>query len=175
MRMGRELSGTWRGQYAYSQPAPLEPGDDHSRRVDMSKMGPVSFEMTMREGWMGRLEGTVTDSGPDAVPGLCALSGWKIGSIARFTKTYPGPHTLFAGKVRYVLIDRLREELGEEFCKRLSIPLHRVRYKGSLLPDGSSIHGTWSIRDLLVRIPGSIKYARFAYGTTGTWSANRLD
>jgi hypothetical protein len=67
--MGHDLTGEWNGSYAYSVPGPGDPGSTTIEIEDMSRRNPVSFVMSLREGFWFSIGGTVNDVGPGAVKG----------------------------------------------------------------------------------------------------------
>jgi hypothetical protein len=53
----KKLTGTWRGTYGYRDPE------------EMAKREPVSFTLTLKQGWFGRFTGSVTEDPTRGMPG----------------------------------------------------------------------------------------------------------
>jgi hypothetical protein len=131
--------------------------------------------MSIQSSSLFSLRGTVNDVGPGAIPGGCTLTGWKLGRNLRFTKTYPSPFSGPVGGVPTPLVEVLRKQLGDDACEGVVLPPHRVHYRGTIGTGGTSIEGTWMIRNATVRFPRLRKYLRLYLRTSGTWSAARSD
>ncbi len=173
--MGRDLNGDWNGRYAYSVPVPGDPEASAVQVEDMNRRVPVEFVMSIREGFLFSIRGTVNDLGPGAVKGESVLAGWKLGRRIRFTKTYPTRFKVMVAVdgVAKPLNDVLNDLVGAEAAANFVLPSHQVHYGGLIQPDGSTIEGTWEIRNSSVRIPPSGKYLRLKLRTLGTWTATR--
>src|ERR1700754_2338594 len=135
----RDPTGVWRGQYMYTLSRGA--GMDASARTSggWAAGDPVSFDMSLRREVGLLLRGSVMDTGPGALPGECELVGWKLGSVVRFTKTYPPPPQTLVKGIATPLIEILRKALGDKACEGIVLAPNRVRYSGTLSADGSTI------------------------------------
>jgi hypothetical protein len=168
-----DLTGEWSGRYAYSPPPAGCPEAVASQLEELSRRDPVAFTMSIHTSSLFSIRGTVNDAGPGSIPGECTLAGWKLGRNLRFTKTYPAPFSGLVDGVRKPLIEILRKQLGDDACEGVVLPPHRVHYRGTISADGTSMKGTWILRNATVRFPRLRKYLRLYLRTSGTWSAAR--
>ena len=126
----KKVSGTWRGTYSYE---PVE----HVPRLD-----PVAFTLTLKQGWFGRITGTVTDDSPRGMPGTGLIKGYFAFPRIEFTKRMP---------VCYVVTPdgrniTMREYLIEQghACDR-DVPHMPICYSGEF-SSPTRANGTWIIK-----------------------------
>ena len=126
----KKVSGTWRGTYSYEA------------SEQMVKREPVSFTLTLKQGWFGRFTGSVTEDVSRGMPGTGVVDGYFSYPRIEFTKRMP---------VFYVATSdgrnvTLREYLTEQghTCER-DVPHAPIFYEGEF-SNPSRAHGTWIIR-----------------------------
>jgi hypothetical protein len=126
----KKITGTWKGTYSYE---PVE----HISRLD-----PVAFTLTLKQGWFGRFTGTVTDDSPHGMPDTGVIEGYFSFPYIEFTKRMP----VFYVAVTDVHNISLREYLAEQghTCER-DVPHTPIFYAGEF-SSPSRAQGTWIIR-----------------------------
>jgi hypothetical protein len=126
----KKVSGTWRGTYSYEA------------SEQMVKREPVSFTLTLKQGWFGRFTGSVTDDTSGGMAGTGVIEGYFSFPRIEFTKRMP---------VFYVAMPdgrhiTLREYLNQQgyACER-DVPHAPIFYEGEFSTPRRA-QGTWIIR-----------------------------
>jgi len=152
MKTLKKISGIWRGTYGY-EAAKTNPA-----------LVPVTFTLTLKQGWFGRFTGTVTDDSPHGMPGVGTVNGYFSFPRIEFTKQMP---VCYVGTPdgRSITLREFFIEQGQT-CGR-DVPHMPIFYQGEF-SDARRARGTWTIRagplSLLdgraIQMPGS----------TGDWT-----
>lgn len=151
----KKVTGNWHGTYSYDS-IELYPNS-----------GPVSFNLTLKQGWFGNFRGDVCDVGPGGMPGVGHVEGHFSYPRIRFVKWMPVAHvTTEAGQTV-----SLREQLNQIGfpCERDS-PHEPIYYLGEFSsPEAAA--GTWLIR--AGRFDVGFDFSLPFPESTGKWSLAR--
>ena len=151
----KKVTGVWRGVFEYD---PIE---------GMSNLVPVSFTLTLQQGWFSRFTGTVTEEGKGAMPGVGRIEGYFSFPQIEFRKWMP---------VSYVMTLEgegitLREwAIGQGYKCGRDVPHGPIRYSGDFT-DVSKAEGIWILQ------AGTVPADDVAFDipeTTGTWRAEKV-
>jgi len=126
----KRVSGTWRGIYTYD-------GAKANPAIE-----PVSFTLTVSQGWFGRFTGTVVDAGRPGIPGTGAVLGFFSFPRIEFTKRMPVAYWIKPDGKAIPLREFLIEQ--GETCTR-DVPGPPIFYEGEF-SDEQHASGTWIIR-----------------------------
>ncbi len=147
-----EVSGVWHGTYR------------HDRDEPFLLREPVPFTLTLNQGWFGRFKGTVTDDGPNGMPGVGAVVGYFRFPRIRFTKRMPVCYVC-ARDGRMISLRDYVAELGHT-CE-FEVPHAPIVYQGEFV-GSNQVQGTWMIRpSRIVLGKGRVVRTR---GNSGAWS-----
>jgi hypothetical protein len=126
----KKVTGTWRGTYSYEASEQLV------------KRGPVPFTMTLKQGWLGRFTGTVSEDASCGMPGTGIIEGYFSFPRIEFTKRMP---VSYVGTPDGRMIT-LREYLAEQGynCDH-DVPHTPIFYEGEF-STAKRAQGTWIIR-----------------------------
>ena len=149
------LSGTWTGEYQYAPPA-----------VGV----PAAFILNLRQGWLGRITGTVQD-GPEGMPEEGKVTGWLRGNRLTFRKQMPVFRVASEGRTV-----PLAEYLAASGELRISanMPHPSILYEGTAGGDGQSLSGVWNVSESVIRLAGQARALQFP-GYKGSWVARRRE
>ena len=148
--MRERVSGTWVGQYRYDPPVTLFP---------------VPFQLMLKQTWLGRFSGTVSD-GDGGMPELGTVSGWVRRGRISFTKLMP---------VLRVAADTGTLPFHEHAAKsgwavEADTRHPPILYEGSLSDDGRRAEGIWRVEAWTLPVLGQLRAFEFPR-FSGTWSA----
>jgi len=152
------LTGTWQGQYSF----------DPNERLPKLPSFPISFQMTLKQGWFGLISGTAQDDPKHGMPEPAKISGRLKNNSIALTKSHPKIRVVHEGKFQST------EQLAERYRVALDEypPAHpKIHCYGTLSDDGQSISGEWLLSSSEIRIPGSRPLQLPAL--RGTWSMKR--
>lgn len=151
MRAQVRIAGRWRGIYRY-HPSELVP-----------KRDPVSFTLTLKQGWFGRFKGTVEDDSGRGMPGVGSVDGHFSYPRVRFIKQMPTAYIATPQGGRTTL----REAL-EKFGLKLAgdAPHPPILYTGEFV-DPTHARGTWVIPPRSIRVDEE-RVLKLP-GATGEW------
>jgi len=136
------LTGNWQGQYSFDS-------DDHYPKLPTR---PISFQMTLKQGWFGSVTGTAQDDPKQGMPEPAKIAGKFKNQTVTFTKSHPQIRIVHEGKFQSTeqLAERYRVALDE-----FPPPHPKIRCVGTLSDDGNSITGEWLLNSGELPIPGS--------------------
>jgi hypothetical protein len=123
----QKVTGVWRGTFSYD---PTE---------GVTNVVPVSFTLTLQQGWFGRFAGTVTEEGPGAMPGTGKIKGHYSFPRIDFRKSMPVCYLMTpdGGSVTF------REWVTSQGYKCTRDIAHAlIRYSGKFV-NTSRAEGTW--------------------------------
>jgi hypothetical protein len=154
------VTGTWKGEYTFEE---SEGGAGKAVAGNT-----VSFTMTLKQGWLGSVTGTIQEDPREGFPEQGKISGRIKGQVISFEKIMP--------------VMRLIHEHGrltlEQWSERRKVvmetrvPHPKIRHLGDFSADGSSVEGTWLMDESSLAVPGS--YERLVLPTlAGTWKMTR--
>ena len=149
----QNLTGVWRGAYAYAQ------------RTKLTGVAPVGFTLNLKQGWFRRFTGSVTDDLPQGIPGTGTIDGYFSPPRIEFTKKMPVGYILFPDGVRMTLREHALT-IGHP-CEA-DLPAPPISYQGSFL-DANRVQGTWIIHPRRITLPRG--YALPMGRTAGYWCA----
>jgi hypothetical protein len=130
MKTLKNISGVWRGTYAYGA-ANTNPA-----------LVPVSFTLKLKQGWFGRFTGAVTDDTAGGMPGIGTVHGHFSFPRLEFTKQMPVCHVATPDG-RNITVREFLVEQGQT-CDR-DVPHMPIFYQGEF-SDARHARGTWIIR-----------------------------
>jgi hypothetical protein len=125
----KKVTGTWRGTYRY----------DAVEQIP--KLVPVPFTLMLKQGWLGRFTGTVTD-GPGSRPETGVVEGYFSFPRIEFTKQMPVCYVATPDG-RNITLRQFLIEQGQT-CER-DVPHMPIFYQAEF-SDARHAHGTWIIR-----------------------------
>jgi len=149
----KKVTGSWQGVYGYGATA------------GAAGMRCVPFTLGLKQDWTGHFTGSVTDDGPDGIPGTGSIDGYFEFPTIEFTKQMP---------VAYIvgqdgMLRTLREHILAKgrACER-ELAASPIHYRGTFL-DANRVQGTWTSRPRRIPLPDgpSISIAR----SSGYWCA----
>jgi len=152
------ISGNWEGEYVVdeSDAAPQVAGEV------------VRFTMTLKQGWLGMVSGTVQDDVRTGFPEAGTIKGRIKGETFGFKKLQP--------KLRLM---HERSRLGlEQVADRYKVVIDTGRahpailHMGKVSADGKEMEGKWRMPSTEVDVPGSSQGLTTVV-LTGTWKARR--
>ena len=152
------VSGTWKGEYTFEETEGAKGVAGHV----------VPFTLTLKQGWLGMISGTVQDDTRAGFP----EAGTVKGRLKKRTLGFRRHHPVF----------RLMHESSritlEQWADRHKVVVDLVRahpailHMGDLSEDGRTLKGRWRMPPLKVEIPGSyLTLDMPAVG--GTWTVSR--
>lgn len=137
MQKCRNVSGSWRGSYGYSQPD------------ELAKCERVSFTLIIKQGWFGRFTGTVTEDAPGGMPGTGLIEGFFDFPRVEFMKRMPVGYVASPDGRQITLRDYLAAQ-GYQYDHDLPHP--PVVYQGAFYDTGR-IQGIWIIKPGHISLP----------------------
>ena len=148
----KKISGIWRGAYSYEA------------SEQMLKREPVSFTLTLKQGWFGRFTGSVAEDTSRGMPGTGVVEGYFSFPRIEFTKRMP----LFFVATPDGRNITLREYLTEQghACDR-DVSHVPIFYEGEF-SGPSRAQGSWIIRAGPVSVGGDIAFE--IPETRGVWN-----
>ena len=159
------VSGTWTGEYHFEEGA-----CDKEASAVVGHV--VQFEMTLKQGWLGMLSGTVKDDARTGYPEEGQIKGkfktGKTGGWVEFRRIMP--------------VWRMMHDVGrvtlERWAERRKVVMDTEKagpallFEGNLSEDGNEIEGTWKLPGETIMVPGS--YLQEPLPTVGgTWRVRR--
>ncbi|MCL2647921.1 MAG: hypothetical protein FWD61_13055 [Phycisphaerales bacterium] len=152
------LTGTWQGQYSF------DPDDKLPKLPDR----PISFLMTLKQGWFSSISGSAQDDPNHGMPEPAKISGRLKNNRLTLTKSHPTIRLVHDGKFESTaqLAERYRVALDE-----YPPPHPKIHCLGTISDDGQSISGEWLLNSGEIHIPGSRSLQLPAL--RGTWSMKR--
>ncbi len=154
MSIGWDFRGRWLGQYIYD-PSPFF----------QQPMPAVSFTLTLKKTWLGKLRGRVQDDPQNGMPEPGIVQGIVRGLEIEFVKLMPVCYMNLKGEMvplaQYLRVDH-------------DLPHPPIYYHGSYMPDEDIVRGTWELREQVIRLPiGGGVIGRKLRRMTGTWEMRR--
>lgn len=152
------VTGTWTGEYAFDE-------NPEAPRVAGQV---VQFSMTLKQGFLGFVTGTIQDDPRSGFPEPGTVHGRLKGNTLGFKKIQP--------KMR--LIHESSRLTLEDWADRQKVVIDTARahpaalHMGKLSEDGQSMEGRWRIPAAEIDVPGS--YQKLVIpALTGTWQLTR--
>jgi hypothetical protein len=147
----KKVTGIWQGTYSFDA---VE---------QFPKLVPVTFTLTLKQGWFWRFTGTVTD-GHGGMPETGIVEGYFSYPSIEFTKRMPVCYMATPDGRNVPLRQHLKEQ--GYTCER-EVPHMPIFYKGEF-SDARHARGTWIIH----AGPLSLLDGRSVrmHGATGEWS-----
>jgi hypothetical protein len=155
------VSGNWTGEYLFEESASDKAAHAVAGHV-------VQFEMTMHQGWLGLLSGTVKDDVRTGFPEEGKIKGRLKGDWIEFRRLMP--------------VTRMLHETGrvtlERWAERRKVvidtdrPMPPILFQGQLSADGQSVEGAWKLEGYTLEVPGSYLSEQVP-SVGGTWKARR--
>jgi hypothetical protein len=134
----------------------------------MANLIPVSFTLTLQQGWFGRFAGTVTEEGKGAMPGTGRIEGYFLFPRIEFRKWMPVCY-LITPEGEGITFREWAVRQGYK-CQR-DIPHGPIRYSGEFT-DMSKAEGIWILQ------AGTVAADDTAFDmpeAKGTWRAEKVD
>jgi hypothetical protein len=133
----RIVTGVWRGVFGYGS------------REKMPGLVPAAFTLKLKQGWLSRFTGTVTEDAPSGTPGTGTVDGYFGYPSIEFTKQMPAGYVINEDGTRTTLREYLIA--GGHECKR-ELPAPPILYLGNFL-DANRVQGTWVIQPFRIPLP----------------------
>jgi hypothetical protein len=133
-----KVSGVWRGVYGFGP------------RNHEDWMKPVGFTLKLKQGWLERFTGSVTEDAPEGTPGVGKVDGYFKISRIEFTKQMPVGYVIGSDGKRQTLREYL---IAEGFPCKFDLPSVPILYLGTML-DANRVQGTWIINPQRFQIAG---------------------
>ncbi len=153
-----DISGTWTGEYAFDEIPEAKAVAGHV----------VTFSVTLKQGWLGFITGTIQDDARTGFPEPGVIKGRIKKDSFGFRKIMP----------KFRMIHESNRITLEQWSDRhklvinTSQPHPPILHMGKISADGNSIEGRWRIPAITIDVPGSYQAVAVPV-LTGTWKISR--
>ena len=149
----KKVTGVWRGVYGYGQ-REKQPGEN-----------PVAFTLKLKQGWLARFDGSVTEDALPGSPEPGTVAGYFNSPKIEFTNQMPVGHVIGPDGNRMTLREYI---IAEGHACEQEPPSPPIFYQGTLL-DANRMQGIWRIN--AQRIPLADGHNLPIPQTAGFWCA----
>jgi hypothetical protein len=156
------ITGTWKGEYIFEEMDEKEGGGKYMAGQV------VNFTMTLKQGWLGMVSGTVQDDARAGFPEKGAVKGRVKKNEFGFRKLMP---------VMRMIHENSRLTL-EQWADRHKMVMDTNRghpailHMGEISADGETMEGRWRVSATSIEVPGS--YQQLQLPTMGgSWTMAR--
>lgn len=139
----KKVSGVWRGVFGYGEHR--DPSGTHS----------VAFTLKLKQGWLERFTGSVTEDAPAGTPGTGTIDGYFNSSAIEFTKQMP---VGYVRKEDGTLITLREYFLAKGNKCEHELPSSPILYLGALI-DTNRMQGTWTIQPRRISFPAGQSFS----------------
>ena len=156
------ITGTWKGEYVFEEMDEKEGGGKHMAGQV------VHFTMTLKQGWLGMVSGTVQEDVRTGFAEAGVIKGKVKKNVFGFKKLMP---------VLRMIRENSRLTL-EQWAERHKMVMDTSRghpailHMGDISADGQTMEGRWRISATSIEVPGSYQQLQLPM-VGGSWKMAR--